>query len=298
VTVGIKGLPDSSIDSAVDFSEITMSPGETRTLSLTWDRVDLVPDYFVPGDVELCVEADRDGVPGIQDKACTTVDIARDIPGDCWCAEPGIDNLITSDIVYCFNSPTYKCEKSIGFYGTAYVVDPSASGSNRTVSSWKKVEPEESNINVGNIHHYSSGDYLLVDVYVDGRDGRSLDIVNTAGIIAFVDGEMHLASSGNADPPDSQIKQEDLSNYWWNLTTSVSVSGAQSASMSAEIYFEDAAPDRLPKSDNPLSLRGATFGDDDLPNGVELPTSGAHGVGTEQIGGDSLTCYNDEFTFP
>jgi hypothetical protein len=72
VTVGIKGLPDSSIDSAVDFSEITMSPGETRTLSLTWDRVDLVPDYFVPGDVELCVEADRDGVP-----ACRTATARR-----------------------------------------------------------------------------------------------------------------------------------------------------------------------------------------------------------------------------
>lgn len=82
MTVAIKGLPDSSIDSTADFSEITMSPGETRTLSLTWDRVDLVPDCFVPGDVELCVEADRDGVPGVQAEDCTTVTVKDAITYD------------------------------------------------------------------------------------------------------------------------------------------------------------------------------------------------------------------------
>jgi len=29
----------------------------------------------VPGDVELCVEADRDGVPGVQEEDCTTVTV-------------------------------------------------------------------------------------------------------------------------------------------------------------------------------------------------------------------------------
>jgi len=64
-----------SVGATADLSEITISPGETRTVSLTWDRVDLVPDYFVPGDVQLCVEADRDGVPGVQDSDCTTITV-------------------------------------------------------------------------------------------------------------------------------------------------------------------------------------------------------------------------------
>jgi hypothetical protein len=77
VTVRLEEDAPGSVGPTADFSEITMSPGETRTLSLTWDRVDLVPDYFVPGDVQLCVEADRDGVPGVQDSDCTTVTVAE-----------------------------------------------------------------------------------------------------------------------------------------------------------------------------------------------------------------------------
>jgi hypothetical protein len=75
VTVRLKENAPGSVGSTADFNEITISPGETRTLPLTWDRVDLVPDYFVPGDVELCVEADRDGVPGVQAEDCTTVTV-------------------------------------------------------------------------------------------------------------------------------------------------------------------------------------------------------------------------------
>jgi len=76
VTLRLEEDAPGSVGATADLSEITISPGETRTLSLTWDRVDLVPDYFVPGDVELCVEADRDGVPGIQDSDCATVTVA------------------------------------------------------------------------------------------------------------------------------------------------------------------------------------------------------------------------------
>jgi len=77
VIVSLEEDAPGSFGSTADFNEIMIGPGETRTLSLTWDRVDLVPDYFVPGDVQLCVEADRDGVSGIQDEATTSITVVQ-----------------------------------------------------------------------------------------------------------------------------------------------------------------------------------------------------------------------------
>jgi hypothetical protein len=77
-TVQLTEDAPGSVGSTADFVETSFSPGETRTFTLVWDRVDLVDDWFVPGDVELCAEVDRDGVPGVQDSDCATVIVDND----------------------------------------------------------------------------------------------------------------------------------------------------------------------------------------------------------------------------
>jgi len=65
-----------SIGPTADFTEDAYSSGQTRELTLTWDRVDLVDKDLLPLDVEMCMEIDRDGMPEeYADSDCTTVTV-------------------------------------------------------------------------------------------------------------------------------------------------------------------------------------------------------------------------------
>jgi hypothetical protein len=67
-----------SIGPTADFTEDSYSSGQTRELTLTWDRVDLVDKDLIPLDVEMCMEIDRDGMPEkYADRDCTTVTVGK-----------------------------------------------------------------------------------------------------------------------------------------------------------------------------------------------------------------------------
>jgi len=130
VTLRLEEDAPGSVGATADFSEITISPGETRTVSLTWDRVDLVPDYFVPGDVQLCVEADRDGVPGVQDSDCATVTVktgAATLDGESFSLSGDGDSASSSETV---SVPSGEYTLKYTVYGKTDNYDPDSAYNN------------------------------------------------------------------------------------------------------------------------------------------------------------------------